>query len=207
MSTQETLTEIELPFCGFYCSPADDRLDNDAKQYFDKEDDGDDHTPDDFYVDFNEWASIRLNYAQTYTDCFETWLDDLDIKLDLKYSGMSSPKEYNFSTDRIFANVPLSQMIKLYRALDKNVLRETIEKRFTSYDGFISYYSNDLDEWIKEKPLKEWDCNQWGAVLLAAIGDNEILEWEILDNDYGYETICNDIWNKIAEWEDAQKTK
>ena len=200
----QLLIEIELPFCGFYCSAADERLDHEAAQYFDKEGDGEDHTPEDFWIGFNSWEDIKLNYVQTYTDCLQTWLADLDIDLDLTYSGMTSPKEYNFSTDRIFAQVPLDQLIKLYRATDKDTLRAVIKERFTSQDGFSSFYSNDLDQWLIDAPLKDWDLNQWNTVLLAAIGDKEINEWEVLEEDCGYEDISNAVHNAIYAWEQSK---
>lgn len=196
--------EIDIPFCGFYESAADQRIDNDITQYFDKEGDGEDHTPESFYCEFNEHASIRLEYCKEYVAAFESWLSDLGIELSLEYAALSSPKEYNFTTDRIFVNAPMDQLRQLYKAVDKDVLRQTIKDRFTTRDGFISFYSNDLDQWLIEKPVAEWDANQWGTVLLAAIGDNEILEWEVMEHNYAYETVSNHIWNLCSAWEVSQ---
>lgn len=43
---------------------------------------------------------------------------------------------------------------------------KAIKKRFTSYDGFISFYSNRIEDWL-DKPLTEWDHNELGTLLYA----------------------------------------
>ncbi len=46
---------------------------------------------------------------------------------------------------------------------------ETLKKMFTSYDGFMSFYSNDPDgdEWTK--PVEKWDHNQLQALIRAYV--------------------------------------
>jgi methylglutaconyl-CoA hydratase len=83
------------------------------------------------------------------------------------FESLDSPREYNFSTDRLFVTLPLGHLETLREYAGDDALREVIEHRFTSRDGFISSYSNNLDDW-KAKPLAEYDHNEAGAVLQAA---------------------------------------
>jgi hypothetical protein len=197
--------EIQLPFCGFYSSEADQRIDWEVESYFDKEGDGMGEQPENFFTDFNDWEVIRDNYSKTYVECFEEWLADYNIELTLEYSAMTSPKYYNFETDRLFVNVPQEQLIKIYHNLDKSILKDMILSRHTSYDGFVSFYSNDIATW-QDKPLTDWDANEWHTVLLAAIkqANTEVIDSEILDCSYGYETISNFIYSTLSDWEATQ---
>ena len=87
-----------------------------------------------------------------------------------EFEEMTSPREYNFTTDRLFASVPLYLMQRLFK-LSRDVGHVTLEgiigERFTSRSGFISHYSNRLAAWVG-KPLTDWDYNELGTLLLAA---------------------------------------
>lgn len=90
------------------------------------------------------------------------------------FEEMTSPREYNFTTDRVFVKVAVSTVRKLFTLSLKDghkALSKRIADRFTSCSGFISSYSNDLADWL-EKPVSEWDHNELGT-LFAAIGDIE----------------------------------
>ena len=89
----------------------------------------------------------------------------------LRFEEMTSPREYNFTTDRLFGLVPLKVMRELFKrsAAERHVtLHKVIRERFTSRSGFISFYPTDLRTWIK-KPLREWDSNELGTLLWAAL--------------------------------------
>ena len=88
----------------------------------------------------------------------------------MRFEETTSPREYNFETDRLFALVPDSFIRKLWRIskAEKHIrLQAMIENRFTSRSGFISYYPNRLADWPAD--LLDWDYNQLGTLLLALI--------------------------------------
>lgn len=128
--------------------------------------------------------------------------------MQLQFEEVISPREYNFTTDRLFATAPLYLMQKLFarsRAEGHQTLAKVIRERFTSRSGFISYYSNDLAEWL-EKPLAAWDENELGTLLLAAIeiaGSNpdDLVSEVCQDVTEGlYETLERAIdWTKLNE--------
>lgn len=74
-----------------------------------------------------------------------------------KHAKVSSPREYNFTTDRIFKQVVVNKedYDKLVKFLisKKDLVKKVIEFHFTSYDGFTSFHPNTLDHWLNLK----WD--------------------------------------------------
>lgn len=124
------------------------------------------------------------------------------------FESMDSPREYNFGTDRVYAYVPLTVMRELFRrakADNFEALQSVLGERFTSYDGFISGYSNRVPEWLK-KPLRDWDHNELGSLLIAALklaGDDvtesrsemrEAVMYDVLES----ETYSD--WERAVDW-------
>ncbi len=145
--------EIELPFSGFYESLHDQNLDDAIEQHFsydyetgeDKEL-GDDYEKARWDADIN-WEEIHKGYAKAYVEEFGEEFD-----LDLEFADLTSPKYYNFSTDRIFAEVPFEQIEKIRKEAEAHPeYKEFIKERYTSYDGFSSNFEADADddEWTK----------------------------------------------------------
>lgn len=121
------------------------------------------------HVDFR---ACHLKAAQGWLACLKEEIKEYcPFPLDMEYESIASPREYNFETDRLFVEIPYDQLRRMYIHVQKHC-RSTFEsimrKRFTSRDGFISFYSNDIDEWTL-KPLKEYDHNELGTVLSAYI--------------------------------------
>lgn len=98
---------------------------------------------------------IAKLFAEYYVDLLNGALG-LDLKL--VSQSVSSPREYNFTTDRIFCNVEIGDYDKLVNKLiklanapeNRNDMAETIRRNHSSCSGFISFMSNDLDEWCDD---------------------------------------------------------
>ena len=54
----------------------------------------------------------------------------------------------------------------------KDNLELYIKERFASYNGFISFYSNDINEWLV-KPFPEWDLNELSSLFCAYVHNFE----------------------------------
>lgn len=87
-----------------------------------------------------------------------------DLGITAEYQELISPRFYNFSNDSI-------NVVYNYNSLDTFIdwiveNRESVEKelkeRYTSCDGFISYHSTDIEEWIEDL---ETDSHKIGAML------------------------------------------
>lgn len=121
------------------------------------------------------------------------------------FESMDSPREYNFATDRVYAHIPLAMMKVFFnrsKAEGHATLREVISARHTSRDGFISHYSNQLSEWLA-KPLTDWDHNELGSLLVAAMrmaGVDLESDWEeIYYSTFGDEGAYQ-AWESSVDW-------
>ena len=95
-----------------------------------------------------DWTAIQIEYCKRYTEALGS-----ELELDLVFDEMTSPREYNFSTDRLFATIPATQLRKIRREVEKHEeWPERIRDRFTSYDGFYSFYSNDYTDDVWTRP-------------------------------------------------------
>lgn len=88
-----------------------------------------------------------------------------------RFESMDSPREYNFTTDRLFVDVPLKTLRAMFRKSAEGrheALANIIRERHASRSGFHSFYSVDLTRWLS-KPLRDWDHNELGTLILAAL--------------------------------------
>jgi hypothetical protein len=125
------------------------------------------------FFDHTEYSKVYRKVAEFYTEAFEQWAtDELELPAgSFSFAEMTSPREYNFQTDRIFATITdeaVQAMFSRSESDNHKTLAEVIRNRFTSYDGFMSHYPNDLESWL-EKPLEDWDHNEVGTLLLACV--------------------------------------
>lgn len=153
--------KIEIPFAGFYESVHDSEIDyafeSDLESYGVQVGDLWD-TIMDADVD---WKAIRQEYASRFAVVFGKEFD-----LDIKFDEMTSPMFYNFESDRIFATIPADQINKIRKEVESSSRwRETVKDRFTSYDGFASFYSNSIDDEVWTRPVLD-EC-QYLVILQA----------------------------------------
>lgn len=123
------------------------------------------------------------------------------------FDEMVSPREYNFGTDRVFAHIPVTairRMFRLSRAEKHATLAEIIARRFTSRDGFSSFYPSDLASWLS-RPVTDWDHNELGTLLDAVltIADFDPYSDEISDR-LCEETLGDEgayeAWSDAVDW-------
>lgn len=212
--------ETKIPFDGFYESKWSGLMDNAVEMFVYNENERQEshYYKDDGYiaderlrVDSGEFAWEFLNYADAYQEIAFDYAESFGMKLDewskeidlnapacgIKFKLMTSPRFYNFETDRIFTEISedfVNWMFKVSEAGVHANLRKVIKERFTSRDGFISGYDNTLDEWL-EKPLTDWDHNEIETLMLAVFydyftDDRRDWDWEIYEvfaeHDYEY---------------------
>lgn len=174
-----TMLEIKIPFAGFYETYLAAMVDDEIESAFDYEGTGAgyENMPDDFYMKadysyvYHALAEQYVEYAQDKANEFL----ELEEPIKLTFKDMTSPREYNFSTYRLFAEISEKDVLKLYAFTDKEVLERVVSDRFTSRSGFASFYQNSLKEtgqdyktsWAKD--VLRWDHNQLETLLIAAI--------------------------------------
>lgn len=140
-----------------------------------------------------DYQKVYLKVAQFWVEAFDFWCKEnlATPEKSFTFESMQSPREYNFTTDRVFAWAPAPVMEALFeksKADEHKQLAKVIEATFTSYDGFSSFYSNDLEAWL-EKPLAEWDHNEMGTLIGAVMQLCEGFEDNDKFRDHLYEYI------------------
>lgn len=174
---------INLPFAGFYHSHYDQELDYCLEREIEyQQEEGELHGLElhecyDAYFNACNWDIAHRDIAREYVGFFKDLLAEHGLEIGLEFESMKSPRFYNFETDRIFAYISEPDANTLFDAVEKAVLAETIRERFTSRDGFRSFYSNDIAEWL-EKPIDEWDHNELGTLLLAFLEQKEVEDYD-----------------------------
>lgn len=147
--------EVILPFFhGFYNSIHDDKL-NDLAQ----DEDGDWCEEEAEKID---WQKARIEYCKEYVDKFSELTE-----IAMEFKELDSPRFYNYSTDKIVVEISLSVLADIYAKTIKNYcdeLSDKIEENHSHRSGFISFYSNDIEHWIK-KGIVNYDHNEWSTIL------------------------------------------
>lgn len=159
------MIETSIPFCGFYESQASHDLDDAIEQYF-QTDDGDVIVElHDKLTDIVDYRAMMLDYAQHYA---KKWADLCKVKC--TFAELDSPREYNFTTDRIFCAFDATEMQRMYDECDTVRLIRMAREAFTSCDGFRSFYSPNVADW---GPLATWEGPQY-AVLVACYANKHL---------------------------------
>ena len=172
--------EARIPFGGFYESLWSGGIDNEEEQYAERLAEDHEISQSDVANLLFQHTKYRTAYeavAQDYVPLFEAFINELGVKIDMTYKDMTSPREYNFETDKIFVEVSLASMKRLLKRVGNTAMRKAAKAMFTSRDGFISHYRNDITEW---GPIEDWDHNQLYCLFTAAveIADGGDENWE-----------------------------
>lgn len=128
------------------------------------------------YSEVSDYGKHNALLARRFCELFDAHISKtVGFSVGLKFEKLISPEYYNFTTDRILAKIPAKSVNALYaasKASKHRKLKREIIAEYTSYDGFLSYYSNNLDDWLA-KPVAVWDPNEL-RTLLAAFVDPEV---------------------------------
>ena len=176
---------INIPFEGFYESKHSSELDSIEERYVEWEvERGSELSAAELGDALYRAANYGLAFdhiARAYVEYFNDYIkEEYEIDLELKFESMTSPREYNFETDRIFCHISQEKAQLLFDSVPLYAIKQKIYTRFTSYDGFISSYPNRLEDWPTS--IEEWDHNQLGTLLVALLSDAEDYDWKIWEN-------------------------
>jgi hypothetical protein len=172
---------IVLNFGGFYNSIHDESIDSMLDSYY-QDDDG--NTLDYYSLDI-PYKTILNEYSRLYIDLFSEWLnDEYSLDVNLTFSELISPREYNFSTDRIIAFISKVHESKLLKHFKNDLsFLDYLKQATKSYDGYISFY--DYESALKNKDgvlsdyLTQYLCNEFN--------DSEFINY--YDRNNGYELL------------------
>lgn len=177
-----------VPFSGFYNTSHEALIDDTVERMFSDHATGC-HRNEGLEAKLQElwdFSKVMEAYCKAYAEKFAE-----EAKIKLYFDEVDSPKEYNFTTDRIFAYITLKDVKALMKRTDQKLFAGVVQEHFTSRSGFISSYSPLLENW---GPVNTWDHNQVGT-LLQAYADEHMAS----NSKDGF-----DMWAEHALMEDAQ---
>ena len=197
--------ESTIPFDGFYESFISADIDHQIGQQIEWDSDIYDLNEDeqqilwDNYLDINRshfYNQIAEDYTHFYIDTLNERIKGFTLKATYKF--FTSPREYNFTTDRIFIEIEENHAIDFIKYIIKNYkkeLEEKIKDRFTSRSGFISSYKNRLDLWTQD--YSEWDCNMIGTCFELFDLEEEDINYSL--REYLSERIMFNLGNTLGK--------
>ena len=96
-------------------------------------------------LDKVDFKKLHGAYIDLYCDLFSEWLKE-NYKVDIKFKNisLSSPREYNFETDKILCDITQVENESLIKTLQSDSkFLDWLKDRTRSKSGFISFYSYD----------------------------------------------------------------
>lgn len=137
-------------FHGFYGSFWDDpSFDGEAEHF---------NLPEDFpFRDFFDWKAYKEDLSKQFCNIIENEMSDFVERID--YENLYSPQYYNFSNDSINCIIrPKKKEVQKYIYEHKEQFTKYLRDHLTSRDGFISWHSNQFDEWEEmTHKFTRWD--------------------------------------------------
>lgn len=182
--TKENI-KFYIPFEGFYCSVygsiIDSVLESEIYEGYLTEEQVQ-------YIDYND---LHLKLSNHIFDCIlELFNDEFELFTDndyITFDGLSSPKYYNYTTDKIKAIIsPEIYLTILNKFENNNTFINYVNESSKSRDGFTSFYQG-ISEVKKESSIFLEYLFQW--FVLSEFRD------EIIDNTT--ENIHEIIYNNI----------
>ena len=195
--------EARIPFGGFYDSMWSQGVDEEEREYTEKL--AEEHQIpareiSELFFKHTQYRVAHNEVAREYALDFQKVINsELKLNVSMTFQEMTSPKYYNFETDKIFVEISYPDVLRLARKVGRNALRKAAKAMFTSYDGFISFYSPDISTW---GPMREWDHNQLYALMQAAadLVSEQDFDW-LMYEDFDCNGIFSTAFDKACDWQ------
>lgn len=153
---------------------------------------------DDWGIDEQYYTDLAREYV-SYLQ--EVYRNELGVEITLEFTELVRPREYNFTTDKIYCKLycdnvnKFTERINTLIAENYDAVGKYIKENHSSYDGFISFMSADVNDW-----LDEWleDYRQLSFLLYYLVeilrnerGELESLDSELYDSIHGRVDSCH----------------
>lgn len=167
-------------------------------------------------------SDIEFDYTTRRKDITALFIEKImdympDYVLSIKNDYVESPQYYNYSTDRLFADFEFEDDWKtkmcVFMNENEDWLKEKIHKDWRSRDGFISFMSNDFNEWYENLFNKEdelYISTMIGYQMIKMLGSAETLNVELSTDvlecisDYDYISLTDSGKEKVNTGEEAK---
>ena len=147
IKASETI-KTTINFGGFYNSIHDDNIEWACESYY-SDDNG--ICDWDIILDNVDFKKLRGVYIDLYCDLFSDWLkENYNLAIKFKNISLSSPREYNFETDKILCDIDIMENESLIKTMKaKPAFLDWLKDRAKSKSGYISFY--DFDDVMNDK--------------------------------------------------------
>ena len=195
MKKSNNQTLVKIPFSGFYNSIHDSIIDS-ALEY-ESECYADVDKANNIILDLlniNHYNKIREELSKVFVEGInELFWYEYDIKLDLEFDSLKSPKFYNYSTDEIYCCVDNDKISALVALLDnENDFIEVLKDKYQSRDGFIVFDST-------LQAIDNKDYSLFFSDLLCQLIDFDVIEDNEYYNDKAFETVLNNLPERLYD--------
>ena len=101
--------------------------------------------------DFQEFTKVA---GEACVNSLEDELYSHDIITNMDYAGMSSPRYYNYDTDRVLIDIDYNfiKLVKYCKHTNRDKFNQYLKDNYTSYSGYISFVENSIDSFCS----KDW---------------------------------------------------
>lgn len=147
-------------FEGFYES---NLFNSDTLYHIEQTDKEENYLKDNQYYEIDNWEVFKKEIAKSAVNELLNILPDNEIIQSMKLKDVYSPKYYNYETESLLIDIKLNltKLKKYCFNTYKEDFDHYLKENFTSYDGFISYISNNLNDFKIEyyNPHNEREIN------------------------------------------------
>lgn len=152
---------VSLMFAGGYNSVYEQAWNDSLENFID-------YYNNEYDIEISEDEIINRKYQEYLTDCAYCWLDVCtDDKVSYGNIKIISPKEYNFETDKVEFDMPLSELDLMREIVKRDTkllerFNQICNERFTGHSGYIPFY---------KAPNLDRTCCSWNEYQLGALFD------------------------------------
>lgn len=113
-----------------------------------------DERPYDWENDEFDSVAYCNRIGREVVDVYHDWLHEVGITgVNINFVEIESPRFYNYETDKIIVDIDVTpearkKIMELFWQ-NEEYIRPTIEENHTTRSGFISFMSNNMDEWTE----------------------------------------------------------
>lgn len=183
--------EIQLPFSGFYESYHDLEIDAFIEQESEENAESSSYLNPALVSDL-DYKTIRENLCKLYMQAYNNaFLECYNIDLKLEYSRLSSPRFYNFDTDKLYCYVDKLALNEAFNLVDKDKLESQLKQRYSPQSGFMPFA--DTLQAIQKMDLVFFASE----ALESLLSENDVLNEFYHYSDNIYSTIMDSILDEF----------
>ena len=158
---------------------------------------------DEYDIKISEDEIINREYQKYLTDCAYRWLDICtDDKVSYGNVKIISPKEYNFETDKVEFDMPLTELNLIREVVKKDTtllkrFNQICNERFKEHSGYVPFY---------KAPSLDRACCSWNEYQLGALFDAYFYDaFEEYNDDCQDYDDAMDVLNNNDYWDCTNK--